>query len=131
MDRLVDSPTPFQEKLTLFWHGHFCSSWEKVNSAKAMLQQNALFRSMALGNFRTLTQTMAVQPAMLVYLDNVDNVKTSPNQNFARELMELFTLGVGNYGEDDVTAAARAWTGHGRRRSGHDATTRTRRRSWG
>lgn len=113
MDRFVDSPTPFQEKLTLFWHGHFCSSWEKVNSAAAMTAQNALFRNMALGNFRTLTQTMSVQPAMLVYLDNVDNVKTSPNQNFARELMELFTLGVGNYSEDDVTAAARAWTGHG------------------
>ncbi len=113
MDRFVDSPAPFQEKLTLFWHGHFCSSWEKVNSAAAMMQQNALFRGSALGNFRTLTQVMAVQPAMLVYLDNVDNVKTSPNQNFARELMELFTLGVGNYTEDDVTAAARAWTGHG------------------
>jgi len=113
MDRFVDSPTPFQEKLTLFWHGHFCSSWEKVNSARAMTAQNALFRAMSLGNFRTLTRAMAVQPAMLVYLDNVDNVKTSPNQNFARELMELFTLGVGNYSEDDVTAAARAWTGHG------------------
>lgn len=113
MDRFVDSPTPFQEKLTLFWHGHFCSSWEKVNSARDMTRQNALFRSMALGNFRSLVQAMAVQPAMLVYLDNVDNVKTSPNQNFARELMELFTLGVGNYSEDDVTASARAWTGHG------------------
>jgi uncharacterized protein (DUF1800 family) len=113
VDRMVDSPTPMQERMTWFWHGHFCSSWEKVNSARLMMDQNKLFRDMAFGNFRTLTQAMSLQPAMLLYLDNVDNVKSSPNQNFARELMELFTLGVGNYSEDDVTAAARAWTGHG------------------
>jgi uncharacterized protein (DUF1800 family) len=113
LDRMVDSPTPMQEKMTWFWHGHFCSSWEKVNSARLMMGQNKLFRDMAFGNFRTLAQAMSLQPAMLLYLDNVDNVKSSPNQNFARELMELFTLGVGNYSEDDVTAAARAWTGHG------------------
>ena len=113
IDRMCDAPRPMLEKMTWFWHGHFCSGWNKVNSAKAMLTQNKLFRDSAFGNFRTLTQTMAVQPAMLFYLDNLDNVKRSPNQNFARELMELFTLGVGNYTEDDVTAAARAWTGHG------------------
>ncbi len=113
IDRMVDSPTPIQEKMTWFWHGHFCSSWDKVNSARLMTDQNKLFRDQAFGNFRTLTQAMSLQPAMLHYLDNVDNVKSSPNQNFARELMELFTLGVGNYSEDDVTAAAKAWTGHG------------------
>ena len=119
LNRMVDSPKPMQEKMTWFWHGHFCSSWDKVNSAWAMLNQNRLFRDSAFGNFRTMAQTMALQPAMLFYLDNLDNVKTSPNQNFARELMELFTLGVvdangtPNYIEDDVTAAARAWTGHG------------------
>ena len=113
IDLMVDSPTPIQEKMTWFWHGHFCSSWDKVNSARLMTAQNKLFRDQAFGNFRTLTQAMSLQPAMLHYLDNVDNVKTSPNQNFARELMELFTLGVGNYSEADVTAAARAWTGHG------------------
>jgi uncharacterized protein (DUF1800 family) len=113
MDRMVDSPTPIQEKMTWFWHGHFCSSWDKVNSARLMTAQNKLFRDQAFGNFRTLTQAMSLQPAMLHYLDNVDNVKSSPNQNFARELMELFTLGVGNYTEADVTAAAQAWTGHG------------------
>lgn len=113
LDRMVDSPTPLQEKLTWFWHAHFCSSWDKVNSSKAMTDQNKLFRDSALGNFRTLVQAMSIQPAMLWYLDNVQNVKTSPNQNFARELMELFTLGVGNYTEADVTAAAQAWTGHG------------------
>ena len=119
MDRMIDSPKPIQEKMTWFWHGHFCSSWSKVNSAKAMLAQNRLFRDSGFGNFRTLVQAMSLQPAMIFYLDNVDNVKGSPNQNFARELMELFILGVvdqngvRNYSEDDVTAAARAWTGHG------------------
>lgn len=113
LDRMVDSPKPMLEKMTWFWHGHFCSSWEKVTSAEAMMAQNKLFRDSAVGNFRALTQAMSVQPAMLYYLDNVDNVASSPNQNFARELLELFTLGVGNYSETDVTAAARAWTGHG------------------
>ena len=119
LDRMIDSPKPIQEKMAFFWHGHFCSSWDKVNSAWAMMNQNRLFRDQAFGNFRDMTQTMSIQPAMLFYLDNLDNVKTSPNQNFARELMELFTLGVvdqdglPNYTEDDVTAAARAWTGHG------------------
>ena len=119
LDRMVDSPKPMQERMTFFWHGHFCSGWNKVNSAEAMLTQNRLFRDSAFGNFRQMTQTMSIQPAMLFYLDNLDNVKSSPNQNFARELLELFTLGVvdengvPNYSEDDVTAAARAWTGHG------------------
>ena len=134
MDRMVDSPKPMQEKMTWFWHGHFCTSWDKVNSARLMTAQNKLFRDQAFGNFRTLTQAMSIQPAMLYYLDNVDNVKRSPNQNFARELMELFTLGVGNYTEADVTAAAQAWTGYGIDRvtdeyifrpSQHDTTTKT------
>ena len=118
LDRMVDSPKPMQERMAFFWHGHFCSSWEKVNSAEAMMAQNRLFRDSAFGNFRQMTQAMSIQPAMLFYLDNLDNVKSSPNQNFARELLELFTLGVvdqngvPNYTEDDVTAAARAWTGH-------------------
>ncbi len=119
IDRMVDSPKPMQERMAWFWHGHFCSSWDKVNNETAMLEQNRLFRDSAFGNFRTMTQTMALQPAMLLYLDNVDNDKGSPNQNFARELMELFTLGPvdqngqPNYSEDDVAAAAAAWTGHG------------------
>ena len=118
-DRMVDSPKPMQERMAFFWHGHFCSGWDKVNSARAMMEQNVLFRDSAFGNFRTMTHTMSVQPAMLFYLDNLDNVKTSPNQNFARELMELFTIGVVDqngqptYTENDVSAAAAAWTGHG------------------
>jgi uncharacterized protein (DUF1800 family) len=107
------SARPIQEKMAMFWHGHFCSEWGKVDSCAWMMQQNALFRDQGLGNLRTLAQAMAIQPAMLVYLDNAENVKTSPNQNFARELLELFLLGVGNYTESDVDAATKAWTGHG------------------
>ena len=111
-DRMITTPTPIVEKMTLFWHGHFTSSWQKVGDSPAMVAQNRLYRSLALGDFRTLCQRMAVEPAMLVYLDNQNNVAGEPNQNFARELMELFVLGVGNYTEEDVDAAARAWTGH-------------------
>jgi uncharacterized protein (DUF1800 family) len=100
------------EKMTLFWHGHFCSSIDKVNSFPAMWEQNQLFRTAGLGSFHDLARAAAIDPAMLRYLDNDRNVKGSPNENFARESMELFTLGVGNYSQDDVVAAARAWTGH-------------------
>ena len=112
LDMMRDRPRPLQEKLTLFWHGHFTSAFDDVGRADYMMRQNQLYRSLGLGDFRTLTQAAAIEPAMLVYLNNADNRKESPNQNFARELMELFTLGVGNYSEDDVEAAARAWTGH-------------------
>lgn len=112
VDRMVSSPTPIVEKMTLFWHGHFTSSWSKVFHTPSMVNQNRFYRANALGNFATLCQGMSVQPAMLWYLDNESNRKGSPNQNFARELMELFMLGVGNYTEADVDAAARAWTGH-------------------
>jgi uncharacterized protein (DUF1800 family) len=114
MDRMVDIPKPFQEKMTLFWHGLLVTSWDKVSRAPLMLEQISLYRNSGLlGNFRTMLQTMSLQPAMLLYLDNVDNFVGEPNQNFARELLELFSLGVGNYTEDDVAAAAAAWTGHG------------------
>jgi uncharacterized protein (DUF1800 family) len=112
-DRMAfDSPRPIQEKMTFFWHGHFTSEWNKVNDTKMMMDQNALFRDNAFGDFRALAQAMAIQPAMLRYLDNESNTKGSPNQNFARELMELYLLGVGNYTEGDVEASAKAWTGH-------------------
>jgi len=105
---------PMQEKMTLFWHGHFTSSWfEGIRRSDHMTHQNQLYRELALGNFHTLTQRMALEPAMVVYLSNHLNVKGSPNENFARELLELFTLGIGNYSESDVEATARAWTGHG------------------
>ena len=113
LGEMVAKPRPLQEKLTLFWHGHFTSSWwDGIGRSDYMMRQNQLYRELSMGNFRTLTQRMALEPAMLVYLNNAENVAAAPNQNFARELLELFTLGVGNYTEDDVVAAARAWTGH-------------------
>lgn len=111
-DRMVDASRPVQERMTFFWHGHFCSSWEKVRSARAMTDQNSLFRSEALGNLHSLVSGMALQPAMLYYLDNHLNDKDSPNENFGRELLELFTVGIGEYTESDVLECARAWTGH-------------------
>jgi uncharacterized protein (DUF1800 family) len=112
LDMMATRARPFQEKMTLFWHGHFTTEWDVVGRADHMMRQNQLYRTGGLGNFVTLTQAMSIEPAMLIYLSNGSNVKGAPNQNFARELLELFTLGVGNYSEDDVAAAARAWTGH-------------------
>jgi uncharacterized protein (DUF1800 family) len=110
---MLNRPKPIAERMTLFWHGHFVSSlWDGVDRVDLMMRQNQLYRDHALGNFFDLTHKMSLEPAMLLYLSNANNVKGSPNENFARELMELFTLGVGNYSEDDVAAAARAWTGH-------------------
>lgn len=114
MDRMAhDSARPFQERMAFFWHGHFCSEFGKVNSAEEMRKQIDLWRRDGLGNVRSLATTMSTQVAMLRYLDNNQNKKSSPNQNFARELMELFLLGVGNYTEADVEASTAAWTGHG------------------
>jgi uncharacterized protein (DUF1800 family) len=102
---------PFQEKMTLFWHGHFATSMEKVRDAYLMWQQNDLFRRMATGNWPEFLTAVAKDPAMLVYLDQAQSRKDHPNENFARELMELFTLGEGHYTEKDVTEGARALTG--------------------
>ena len=112
LDRCRTTPAPIVEKMVLFWHGHLCTSMDKVHERRWMFDQNQLFRTHGLGNFEDLLQRVAVQPAMLAYLDNDRNVAGRPNDNFARELMELFTLGVGNYSEDDVVESARAWTGH-------------------
>ncbi len=112
-DRMAhDSPRPIQEKMAFFWHGHFCSEFGKVGSAELMQEQIDTFRLGALGNLRALATAMSTQVAMLRYLDNNQNRRSSPNQNFARELMELFLLGVGNYTEADVESATSAWTGH-------------------
>ena len=94
LDRMATTTTPLQEKLTFFWHGHFATANYKVTDMRLMYLQNALFRQMAAGNFRDLVQQMSLQPAMLIWLDNDPNSKGHPNENFARELMELFTLGV-------------------------------------
>ncbi|HEX4704195.1 MAG TPA: DUF1800 family protein, partial [Pseudonocardiaceae bacterium] len=92
-------------------HSHFATSVQKVQRPELMAGQNQLFRRMAAGNFEQLAQAVAKDPAMLLWLDAATNVKAHPNENFARELMELFTLGIGNYSETDVKEAARAFTG--------------------
>ena len=110
-ERMLTTQRPLEEKMTLFWHGHFATSEEKVRDYRKMQQQNELFRAQATGNFRTLMIAVAQDPAMLAYLDAGVNVKGAPNENFAREIMELFTMGVGNYSERDIREAARAFTG--------------------
>jgi hypothetical protein len=102
---------PLREKLTLFWHNHFATSMVKVQDPVLMFRQNCLFRNLGLGKFEPLLQAVSRDPAMLVWLDSNSNVKEHPNENYARELMELFSLGVGNYTEKDVREAARAFTG--------------------
>src|SRR5438270_2347565 len=97
--------------MTLFWHSHFATSIAKVRQPALMQQQNALIRKHALGKFRPLVLEMSRDPAMLIWLDSNSNVKGQANENYARELMELFTLGVGHYTEKDVRQAARAFTG--------------------
>jgi uncharacterized protein (DUF1800 family) len=102
---------PLREKMTLFWHNHFATSIVKVQSPALMVRQNCLLRDHALGKFGPMLQAVSRDPAMLVWLDSNSNVKGRPNENYARELMELFSLGVGNYTEKDIREAARAFTG--------------------
>src|SRR5260221_9394046 len=109
--RMLRSQHPLREKITLFWHNHFATSNAKVKNAGYMLAQNHLMRRHALGNFRALLQDMSKDPAMLVWLDTSLSKKAMPNENYARELMELFSLGIGNYTEADIREAARAFTG--------------------
>jgi Protein of unknown function (DUF1800) len=110
-NRMVASEQPLVEKMALFWHGHFATSEEKVRDVRKMQQQLTLFQTKGLSNFRTLLIAAAQEPAMLAYLDAGVNIKGAPNENFAREIMELFTLGIGQYGEIDIREAARAFTG--------------------
>ena len=110
-NRMLTTQRPLEEKMVLFWHGHFATGEEKVRDYRKMLKQNELFRAKATGNFRDLLIAVAKDPAMLSYLDAAVNVKGAPNENFAREIMELFTMGVGNYSEEDIREAARAFTG--------------------
>jgi uncharacterized protein (DUF1800 family) len=109
--RMLYSPHPLREKLALFWHNHFATSNAKVQNAGSMLGQYELLYRHALGNFRSLVQEISKDPAMLVWLDTRGSKKGNPNENYARELMELFTLGVGNYTETDIRQAAKAFTG--------------------
>ncbi|HEV3258749.1 MAG TPA: DUF1800 domain-containing protein [Gemmataceae bacterium] len=109
--RMLYSGQPLREKLTLFWHNHFATQSSKVQKAGFMLGQYELMHRHALGSFRTLLQEMSKDPAMMVMLDTSLSRKDKPNENYARELMELFSLGIGHYTEKDVREAARAFTG--------------------
>ncbi len=111
LNRMAKGPRPFQEKMVLFWHGHFATSAIKVRDAYYMWRQNELFRRLATGNWQELLSFEGKDPAMLIWLDQDQSRQPHPNENFARELMELFALGIGNYTEKDVTEGARALTG--------------------
>ncbi|WP_300367646.1 DUF1800 domain-containing protein [Hydrogenimonas sp.] len=111
--QMIASDRQIVEWMTRFWHGHFTSELKKVKWPLLMFRQNRLFREHALGNFKTLLHAVAKDGAMMIYLDTVRNQKRDPNENFARELLELFTLGEGHYTEHDIKNAARAFTGWG------------------
>lgn len=109
---MVTTASPFTEHMVLFWHNHFVSEMRKVKLGNMMYQQNAIFRKQALGNFATMVRDVSKGPAMLVYLDGNKNKRGKPNENFAREFLELFTMGEGQgYTEQDIKEAARAFTG--------------------
>src|SRR4029079_5439846 len=140
--RMVQTERPLQEKMALFWHNHFATGYTKIageigateatrvlaakpeEDAGGVLGQLELFRTRALGNFRDLLVAVAQDPAMLVWLDGRSNVRAQPQENFARELMELFTMGVGTFAETDVYAGARVFTGWNLSRPGSGAAQR-------
>jgi uncharacterized protein (DUF1800 family) len=111
LNRMATGPRPFQEKMVLFWHGHFATSYEKVRDAYYMWRQNELFRQLATDYWLHLLTEAGKDPAMLIWLDQAQSRKEHPNENYAREIMELFSLGEGHYTEKDVTEGARALTG--------------------
>src|SRR5262245_31561959 len=111
LDRMAFSPRPLEEQMTYFWNLHWTSGLSKVKGKKLILDQNATERRYALGRFDDLVLAISQDPAMLVWLDNATNRAGRPNENYARELMELFTLGIGHYTQTDVTEVARALTG--------------------
>src|SRR5579871_6417437 len=110
-NRMLTTPRPLQEKIALFWHGHFASNEAKVRDYRKLLGELEIFQKMGTGNFRDLTVAVAQSPGILSFLDAGVNVKGASNENFAREIMELFTMGVGHYTEKDIREAARAFTG--------------------
>ena len=112
LDRMLKTAHPLREKMALFWHNHFATSHAKVGNARFMLGQYRLIHRHALGSFRDLLVEMGTDPAMMVWLDTTESVRGRPNENYARELMELFSLGIGNYTEGDIREAARAFTGY-------------------
>lgn len=109
--QMITSTAPLREVMTLFWHGHFATATGKVNLSQAMYHQDEILRRLALGNFGTLVREVTLSPAMMLYLDLEGSDKTQPNENYARELYELFTVGIGHYTEQDIKETARALTG--------------------
>ncbi|TAH18676.1 MAG: DUF1800 domain-containing protein [Cytophagales bacterium] len=108
---MANEGTSMREKMVLFWHNHYVSEYEKVNFPQILHLQNKLFRDNAFGNFKQLTKLVTIDPAMLIYLDGQLNNRNAPNENYGRELLELFTIGIGHYTETDVKEAARSLTG--------------------
>ena len=108
---MITQPLSLTEKMTLFWHGHFATQYSTVQVPQYHYKMNALLRRYALGNFRDMVKAVSVDPCMLIYLDGVRNTATAPNENYAREVMELFTIGIGNYTQADIANAAKAFTG--------------------
>jgi len=108
---MANEATSMREKMVLFWHNHYVSEYDKVNFPQILYLQNKLFRDNVFGNFKQLTKLVTIDPAMLIYLDGQLNNKNAPNENYGRELLELFTIGIGNYTETDVKQAARSLTG--------------------
>ncbi|MHB8589991.1 MAG: DUF1800 domain-containing protein [Candidatus Dormibacteraceae bacterium] len=111
LDHVLATPTPFAERMTLFWHGHFTSDYRKVADDTFMYWQNLTWRRMSMTNLRSMLMQVTTDPAMLRYLDLATSTGQSPNENYSRELMELFTMGPGNYTEEDVRQSARALAG--------------------
>ena len=109
--RMINTRRPLEEKMALFWHGLFATAYGKLNHAKGVFNQTNTFRRCGLGSFDTLLLALSRDPAMIFWLDNKDNHKDAPNENFGRELLELFSMGIGNYTEEDVKSCARAFTG--------------------
>jgi uncharacterized protein (DUF1800 family) len=112
LDRMATTANPLEEKLTLYWHGHFATAFSKVKRPRAMLAQNKLLRDLSGGNFRELAKKVTADAAMLIWLDGNTNQLAAPNENYGREFMELFTLGKDRYTQEDVRQAARAFTGY-------------------
>ncbi len=109
--RMISTQTPMVEKIALFWHGIFATGYSKLNNARSVLNQVDMFRNFGLGKFDNLLLELSKDPAMIIWLDNHDNHNGSINENFGRELLELFSMGIGNYSENDIKEASRAFTG--------------------
>ena len=109
--RMINSRRPLEEKMALFWHGLFATAYFKLDHPKEVINQTNTFRRHGLGAFRNILLELSKDPAMIFWLDNKDNHKDAPNENYGRELLELFSMGIGNYSEDDVKACAKAFTG--------------------